>query len=649
MIQRIKLTGRRGNIPAAQRLGFGSASVIYEAGNLRYIGIEGIEIIRMIYFAVRDKDWLTISPVVSEEKIRKKRNGFEIVYKASYRHEEIDFQAVISIVSGSANRLTLEMSGYANSTFLRNRIGFCILHPISGCAGRNCEIIHTDGSLKQDKFPEDVSPHQPFKDIREMRWKINNSLEGSLQFEGDVFETEDQRNWTDASYKTYSTPLDLPYPVEIAKGTRLFQKVVFSLVSKKQEVADRHPHLLKQQRPGIIFNVGNQPAGKLPDIGVCSSSRSKPLSDSEANLLKGIPFSHIRGELFLSSLQMEDQYASLSGESIKTGFPAEICLVFGNDPQAELSRFLLLYIQRPIPLRRIIIFSDKDKVAANSVLSSVIPAIRREFPGIPAGTGTNGNFAQLNRSRPDFQDIDFITFAIHPQEHASDERTMVENTAAQKYAVKSASNFAIQKPVIVSPVTLQRRFNANRHNYELPSEGSTIPMGMDSRQMSLFGAAWTTGSLKYLLDSDAKSITYYESVGERGIFMGDNDSRWPYVFEAHKGLLFPVFHVFRILLNKGKFKIPGSYSTNPLAIDGFTVSTGNSGLAFLSNMTRQRQKFELIGTDGCRVIMKMNTENFDYLSRSIPNQGAENQGRIVGNPREYTVEPYETLVLEYRL
>ena len=28
-----------------------------------------------------------------------------------------------------------------------------------------------------------------------------------IRFEGDLFEMEDQRNWTDASYKTYSTPL----------------------------------------------------------------------------------------------------------------------------------------------------------------------------------------------------------------------------------------------------------------------------------------------------------------------------------------------------------------------------------------------------------------------------------------------------------
>ena len=41
--------------------------------------------------------------------------------------------------------------------------------------------------------------------------------EVTISFTGDLFEMEDQRNWTDASYKTYSTPLRIPYPAPIAQ------------------------------------------------------------------------------------------------------------------------------------------------------------------------------------------------------------------------------------------------------------------------------------------------------------------------------------------------------------------------------------------------------------------------------------------------
>jgi hypothetical protein len=620
--------------------------MLYEGGNLRYLSSGSFEIIRMIYFAVRDRDWLTISPAISAEKIRKTGKGFDIKYTAHYRYDNIDFEAVISISSPRANRLIIEMNGMANSTFMKNRIGFCILHPITDCAGHECEIIHPDGSSTRGTFPEDIAPRQPFISIREMRWKINESLKARLCFEGDVFETEDQRNWTDASYKTYSTPLDQPYPVEIEKGTKLFQRVEFSLEGEnpvKGERAHREP------KSAVLFNIGKTVSGELPEIGVSMSSRPQPLTDLEAGILKNIPFSHIRGDLHLFSNQLEKQYDILYGELMKTGFPAEICLFFGNDPQAELAKFLLLYFNSPVSVKRFIVLAGNAHVPANNLLSLVIPAIRRAFPGIPAGTGTNSNFAQLNRSRTDFKDIDFIAFAIHPQEHASDDRTLVENTAAQQYAVQSALKFEINKPVVVSPVTLQRRFNANRDTYEVQRDDKEISPGIDPRHKTLFGAAWTVGSLKYLFDSDLKSITYYESAGERGLFMGDFGSRWPGEFDADKNMIFPVFHIFRMLMNKGRSRVSGSYSTNPLVIEGFTVAGEKSGLLFLSNLTGQIQKVMLAGIEEFCIIMKMNAGNAGEYNRDARFPSSKNHVQMVSASKAYTMKPYETLILEYGL
>lgn len=645
----LKLIGREEAIPGNRTLRSGRISLLYEAGNLRYICAGGYEIIRMIYFAVRDKDWLTISPVIREETIRKKKNGFEIRYKAHYKYNEIDFGAEISIISPAHDRIVLEMNGTANSTFLKNRIGFCILHPVLNCAGHECVIMHPDRSQSIRRFPGEISPHQPFKNIRSMSWMINDSLGATLNFDGDIFETEDQRNWTDASFKTYSTPLDKPYPVEIAKGTSLFQRVEFALQGEVPDESIQPPLLRKTREPEVIFTVGKASSVKLPGIGVGASSRLQPLSLYEAGILKNEGFSHIRGELHLFSGQFEKQYAVLKEESVKTNIPAEICLVFGNDPQAELARFLSLFHRSPVEIVRFIVLSGKDKVASSNLLSDVMPVIRKEFKGIPAGTGTNCNFAQLNRSRPEFPGIDFITFAIHPQEHASDERTLIENTAAQLYAVQSAAGFKTRKPVIVSPVTLQRRFNANRENYETLPDTGEMPAAADPRQMSLFGAAWTVGSLKSLLDSETTSITYYESVGERGLFMGEQSSRWPERFFAESHMIFPVFHIFRMLLNKGKFRLHGSYSTNPLVIDGFSVKCENSGLLFLSNMTGQLRRVRLSGIDEYKVILKMNAGSFDSISRDIRFPGPANKTGMTANAGERTLQPYETLVMEYRL
>ena len=43
---------------------------------------------------------------------------------------------------------------------------------------------------------------------------------------------EDQRNWTDASFKTYSTPLRIPYPVEVAPGQDPVQAVTMRYLAR---------------------------------------------------------------------------------------------------------------------------------------------------------------------------------------------------------------------------------------------------------------------------------------------------------------------------------------------------------------------------------------------------------------------------------
>ena len=74
------------------------------------------------------------------------------------------------------------------------------------------------------RFPADISPHQPAFDIAGLSWS-HDGLDIDVRFAGDVFEMEDQRNWTDASYKTYSRPLALPFPYALAAGERVVQSI----------------------------------------------------------------------------------------------------------------------------------------------------------------------------------------------------------------------------------------------------------------------------------------------------------------------------------------------------------------------------------------------------------------------------------------
>ncbi len=61
-------------------------------------------------------------------------------------------------------------------------------------------------------------------DLRALTHAFAPGFAVTCRMEGDTFEMEDQRNWTDASYKTYVRPLALPWPYTLAAGERLSQR-----------------------------------------------------------------------------------------------------------------------------------------------------------------------------------------------------------------------------------------------------------------------------------------------------------------------------------------------------------------------------------------------------------------------------------------
>ena len=54
-------------------------------------------------------------------------------------------------------------------------------------------------------------------------------VEVDIAFEGEVFEMEDQRNWTDASFKTYCRPLALPRPYTLEAGDEVRQRITVTV------------------------------------------------------------------------------------------------------------------------------------------------------------------------------------------------------------------------------------------------------------------------------------------------------------------------------------------------------------------------------------------------------------------------------------
>ncbi len=201
--------GRDTPPPEQVRLKAGQLDLIYQAGDLRYIRFGNVELIRRIYMAVRDLNWNTIPGVISNLSIQAGEDAFSISFTSSHRSNDLDFSWQARIEGDKQGKISYTLDGTANSTFRYCRIGFCILHPLRECAGRPYRAETPDGAIT-GTLPVLVEPQRFEGDFEAPLFPSCSSLAVSLEngatiqsrFEGDLFEMEDQRNWTDGSFKT---------------------------------------------------------------------------------------------------------------------------------------------------------------------------------------------------------------------------------------------------------------------------------------------------------------------------------------------------------------------------------------------------------------------------------------------------------------
>ena len=614
----------------------GHLSMIYENGSLRCISCGKTELIRMIYPAVRDSKWLTINAIIEDETMDIMNNAFIITYKGSYHSRDINFSAKYRIEGRSDSTLNFSMDGEAIGETKKNRIGFCVLHPIEGNAGNKCNILHSNDSNEICKFPDLIAPHQPFTDIKAMKWAIAD-LFCSIDFHGDIFETEDQRNWTDASYKTYCTPLTKPFPVTLEKGEKISQKINVNIYGKTCGEEENNELIRFETDPHSYYD--------LPVIGIGRSTRTQPLTQNEILMLRKLKFDHYRTDICLFH-QNWKKYASLAvNESVQLNYRMELALFFDENAVSQIKEFIQWHAEIKPVIALLTIYHKLYGVTPDFLVDNIIPDLKKSLPGVKICCGTNANFARLNRSRPEMGLNDFIIYPIHPQEHASDNTTLIENLKGQQYTVESVRRFSKGKGILISPVNIKRRFNANTENYEIPVPGYDFPPQVDCRMMSLFGACWTAGSIKYLCESAVSGITYYETAGERGILQGEFPSRWPERFHSVKGMIFPVYHILYYILKNKDLKVLKSNSSHSMKADILTLSDGQSLKFVLINFTPEQQIGFFPKLSGDYRMKRLNADTFAEVA-SDPEWLENTKETAIHLQKEITLEPFSVNFIE---
>ena len=523
----------------------GPIRVGYENGFLRRIRYGEAEVLRMIYFALRDRNWNTMDSSIEDERISSDADGFDISYTCTHSNDGVPVMRWNATIRGTSDgAIVFEIQGIMLENFMKNRAGFCILHPLN-VAGSECTIVHPDRSETRRIFPVEIDPENPFRNIQSMGWNVAG-IPYILHFEGDIFETEDQRNWGDASYKTFCTPLTKPFPVELKSGETVFQKVTISPAQALRPAPVEEKH--------VILRTAN--VGVVPAIGIAASTEVKKIADEAVLLIRALRLSHYRVDLHPDKESWVADLSSAYETAYGLGLPLEVALHLTEKYPEEMEGFAILCQQNKVRLKEVLLLQANGVVTAQKVLHE-LSVLKATFPGVLFGAGTNYNFNEINKNRFQPANADYISFSFDPQEHAFDDLTVLENTETLDHMVRSAKAiYGDAMPVHVSPLTLRKRFNpyaTNPDDLFIADEKKADP-----RQKSSFAAVFAFGSICRLMKGGAAAVTFFQTMGDQGIISASGE---PY----------PVYDMLKQLTPYQGRKAAVVESSEPLAVEGVLI------------------------------------------------------------------------------
>jgi hypothetical protein len=264
----------------------GPMTVEFDNGQLRYLKVNGVEVLRAVGFLVRDENWGTYTPAISNLQFDQRADSFSVSFHAVCKRpaQEIVYDARIE--GTRDGNLVFDATAIPSTDFRTARTGFMVLHPLKGVAGYPVEVEHVDGRTVKDKFPELVNPIQPFLNIRALTHEVMPGLKATVRMEGDTYEMEDHRNWTDASFKTYVRPLVLPWPYTLKAGEEVKQSIKVKLNGSAIGSKQRHRNQTRANRPRYAA------AGRPGDAGRGNRTcrRAARAAEARGTAVPGLPF-----------------------------------------------------------------------------------------------------------------------------------------------------------------------------------------------------------------------------------------------------------------------------------------------------------------------------------------------------------------------
>ncbi|MEY4698242.1 MAG: hypothetical protein RIT14_2670 [Pseudomonadota bacterium] len=484
------------------RVQIGRLSFALIEGDLRGIALDGVEVLRRLSYPVRDSQWGTLPAETLAEAVaqdgghwtyRRRFAGRGGVFDGSLRAE------VWAEPGGARLRLEVEMSAPADLAV--NRAGFTLLHPLRGVAGQPLRVTHADGTQRDTHWPLRISPAQPVFDIAGLAHEVAG-LGVEIRMSGDIFEMEDQRNWSDASYKTYCRPLRLPLPYRLGPDHPVRQVVDITVTGRGTAPT------------GAAAGAAVPVAGVVPQVAVAA----------EPGLTTAAARAAYAGLPLLLRVRADVETAVLADHA-GGAVTLEVILPEGASPAAALARLAARCAAAGLVPARVVALPAPYMAShqpdgpwpEGPAPMDLLPALRAAFPGVPAGGGVFTNFTEFNRCPPDPARVDFMTYGTSAIVHAADDLSVLETLEALPDIHATAREWAGDRPLHLGLCAIAMRSNPYAADcLPNPRHERLAMVRDDPRQETRFAAGFAAGVLAAATAGGVASVALCMTDGPLG-------------------------------------------------------------------------------------------------------------------------------------
>ncbi len=630
----IQLFGSAEDAGETQNLTAGPLSLDINGGKLRNIQWYGVELIRAIDTPIRDRNWGTVPVTITEEKAEQTPDGW--TYSRLFTSNRGQISGGLQASGDCRGNFSVEVSFTASADFETARAGFTLLHPIKGLAGEVVEVSHSDSPSEKLAFPLNVAPSQPVRDITGLTYAIAGCV-ADIHFEGEIFEMEDQRNWTDASYKTYCRPLGWPCPYTLHKGKEVRQKIIVTCsgdfapgtsnpskrvgISNASQADERVPDVLLALESDFLPTDTAMPA--FQNLGVSRVSiRVKTVAECKAVLA---PIKKLDLAYDLEVVLPDDKAAAT--ELLRA--IARLCSEQKTGPSHVIG----------VPEAYMKSYQPDGDWPIGLTPQECVALCRETFTDAKIGGGVLTNFTEFNRCHPDPDECDYGSFATTAIVHAADDQSVFETLEAQPDVYASAQSLMPKTGYRMGLVGIGFRSNPyGSAPLENPEQVRLEMTQADPRQRGLFAASWMVGAVATTQGFHIESLALAMPVGPLGLIYRQEDYAQPLFDNVPGRIIYPAYHVVKALAEfSGKVR---QSVTLPDGLFGVVTKTGKALKAVISNGTSQVQFLEL-PSQGRTLLMSEDT--FDAATADL--DWLKNASRE--NVRSIELSPYAVAFIDF--